>query len=293
MKKTYKNLVFEGGGVKGIAYAGAIEILEKNDLLSAAENVAGTSAGAITATLVALNYSADEITKAIMNLDFKSFEDGFNPFRLLTSYGLYKGDAFLNWMKSKIKQVKLDENITFEELHNLGGYKGLKIFATDLYTKSIQEFSYAKTPKVIIAEAARASMSIPLFFKAWQFSNHIPNDHLFVDGGVLYNYPIEVFGDLEDTLGFYLTNLHTKPKLTKFGKYHFTEYVKYLLETLLKSQNIAFDLDKEEQLHSVIIDDLGISATDFKLTKEMKLNLIGQGKLATKLYLKKEVHSLG
>lgn len=290
MKKTYKNLVFEGGGVKGIAYAGAIEILEKNDLLSTAENVAGTSAGAITATLVALNYNADEITKAIMNLDFKSFEDGFNPFRLFTSYGLYKGNAFLNWMKSKIRQVNLDENITFEELHNLGGYKGLKIFATDLYTKNIQEFSFKKTPKTIIAEAARASMSIPLFFKAWQFSNQIPNDHLFIDGGVLYNYPIDVFEDLEDTLGFYLTNLHSKPKLTRFGKYHFAEYIKYLLETLLKSQNIAFDQDKEEQLHSVLIDDLGISATDFKLTKEMKLDLIGQGKLATKLYLKKEIH---
>jgi NTE family protein len=49
----FRNLVFEGGGVKGIAYAGAIEVLEKESILSDIKRVAGTSAGAITAALLA------------------------------------------------------------------------------------------------------------------------------------------------------------------------------------------------------------------------------------------------
>ena len=50
----FKNLVFEGGGVKGIAYIGAIEALDQAGALNQIERVAGTSAGAITAMLMSL-----------------------------------------------------------------------------------------------------------------------------------------------------------------------------------------------------------------------------------------------
>ena len=56
--------VFEGGGVKGIALAGALHAFEEADFRW--QNLAGTSAGAITAALVAVGYSATEI-KGIMD----------------------------------------------------------------------------------------------------------------------------------------------------------------------------------------------------------------------------------
>ena len=56
MTYNFRNLVFEGGGVKGIAYAGALKELEKKGLLTSLQRVAGTSAGAITATLLAVGY---------------------------------------------------------------------------------------------------------------------------------------------------------------------------------------------------------------------------------------------
>lgn len=59
MDYHFKNLVFEGGGVKGIAYAGALEILDKEGILQNIERVAGTSAGAMMAVLVGLRYSAE------------------------------------------------------------------------------------------------------------------------------------------------------------------------------------------------------------------------------------------
>ncbi|MEP6948960.1 MAG: patatin-like phospholipase family protein [Ginsengibacter sp.] len=43
----YKNLALEGGGVRGLAYAGAPEVLEQKDILKNVERVAGSSAGAI------------------------------------------------------------------------------------------------------------------------------------------------------------------------------------------------------------------------------------------------------
>lgn len=289
---TIKNLVFEGGGVKGITYAGAIHELDVNGLLSDVESVAGTSAGAITAALLALDYSSKDIIDIINNLNFKSFEDGFDPLRLLTTYGLYKGDAFLNWMKEKIKHAGLPEDITFDDLyHQNKKYKTLRIFATDLYTQSIQEFSVKTTPNTIVAEAVRASMSIPIFFKSWQFSNNQPNNHLYVDGGVLLNYPLSIFdgnsNNFSETLGFYLENTSGKPIINAFGSDHITHYIKSLFDTLLQAQNIDFSVDKVSQSRTVIIDDLGISATDFSLTEQQKQDLMKEGQKATKAFIDK------
>ena len=53
---THADLVFEGGGVKGIGLAGALATLEEREY--GPQNIAGTSAGAITAALLAAGYSS-------------------------------------------------------------------------------------------------------------------------------------------------------------------------------------------------------------------------------------------
>lgn len=78
-----KNLIFKGGGVLGIAYAGALTELESRDILHGIERTAGTSAGAITAALVALRYTASEIHEIVKQTDFSSFQDGENPFSVV------------------------------------------------------------------------------------------------------------------------------------------------------------------------------------------------------------------
>src|ERR1044072_5361540 len=94
MAYPFTNLVFEGGGVKGVAFGGALEVLDQQGILSQIENVAGTSAGAITATIVALGYSADYVKNEMLNLDFKTFKDGnfFSDIERFNtqSHGLYK-----------------------------------------------------------------------------------------------------------------------------------------------------------------------------------------------------------
>jgi predicted acylesterase/phospholipase RssA len=72
---SISNLAFKGGGVLGIAYAGAIQVLEEKGLLQQVQKVAGTSAGAMTAALVSLNYTAAEIYNIVkgtrLNVDLK------------------------------------------------------------------------------------------------------------------------------------------------------------------------------------------------------------------------------
>ena len=71
----FRNLVFEGGGVKGIAYCGALGILDKRDILSKIHRVGGDSAGAINASLLALEYTVGEVRDILAGLDFNDFED--------------------------------------------------------------------------------------------------------------------------------------------------------------------------------------------------------------------------
>ena len=215
MSLNIKNLVFQGGGVKGIAYAGALEVLEEAKILDKVERVAGTSAGAITACLLALKYDAADVKQIIFNTQFKKFEDGWNPFRVISKYGLYKGDYFRNLMGTYVKKKLGSKNATFKDLHAKTGMD-LRVFATDLNTKNVREFSVAQTPTVAVADAVRASMSIPLFFQAFRFPKNNPNNHIYVDGGTVLNYPITTFDDetpLEETLGFHLDNLSEKPNL--------------------------------------------------------------------------------
>lgn len=289
MANNYTNLVFEGGGVKGIAYAGALQVLSDRNILPNITRAAGTSAGAITACLVCLGYSAAEIKTAVMAMDFTAFEDGWDPLRIPMEYGLYKGDKFLEWLQGMITAKGLDENITFAELR-AKGFRDLYVYATNLNAYNVQQFSYADTPDAIVAEAVRASMSIPFFFKAWKFSNGVPNNAIYVDGGVVLNYPLNVFDtntqpDDPQTLGLYLYDYQNLKAPSSLGYGQLVSYCKSLFETLLQSQDIDFDVDPTMQKRTVRIDDFGILATDFSITDAQKQELYTSGIKYTTAFL--------
>ncbi len=296
MIHSISNLVFEGGGVRGIAYGGALEALAKAALLPNIQRAAGTSAGAITACLVALKYSAVEISRIIANMDLASFEDKEREFRRLKDFGIYEGQVFLEWIgeliaNSQVGQGKAD--LTFEELVDRQGME-LKVYATDLFTQSLKEFSPTATPTVPVAEAVRASMSIPLYFDAWRFSDNNPDDHFYVDGGVLYNYPISAFDDLQkgqvsaETLGFQLENLSGQDIYTPFEHGDLGKYTKSLLETLMYTQSVALTRSVMDVARTINVDHLGVGATDFEIDNLTKNKLIQSGWDATLAFLQQQ-----
>lgn len=283
--RTIENLVFEGGGVLGMAYAGAIEALEEQQLMDGIKRAAGTSAGALLATMVSLKYTPQEIKDVVHATDFKKFEDHFDPFRVPFKYGLYRGDFLLKWIRGLVKTKTGNENATYRDIH-LAGFRELKVFACDLTSTSIKEFSFEQTPDVRVAESVRASMSIPLFFDAWKFPDNNPNDHIYVDGGTMYNYPINAFEGQLETLGFFFDIHASEP--TKDLKYNrIFDYIQLLFQALLDSQKIVFKRNKEEMALTVLIDTLGISPTNFKLSETDKMNLFNSGKSATLDYIAK------
>ena len=180
--------------------------------------------------------------------------------------------------------------ITFEDFKN-AGFKDLYIFATSLNTQRLKEFSATNTPTTIVVEAVRASMSIPLFFESFRFSNNIPDDNIYIDGGVVYNYPMDIFdiGDSinPETVGFFITDFKADQTTSQFKYNNIFNYIKNLVNSILNSQYVNFINDDEDVERTVMIDSLGISPTNFKLSDDMKKSLYNSGKNATIDYLSK------
>lgn len=209
--QSYENLVFEGGGVRGIAYCGALNVLEKKGVVQNIRRVAGTSAGAIQAALLSLNYSSEEITKIISEMNVRQFNDGQMIFfggsrRLKKNYGWYKGDAMLKWMEELVEKKTGNPTLTFKQLHELAlkdtRFKDLYITATNLTKQRAELLSYERFPDMKISDAVRISISIPLYYRAafMDSLHHVtykPKSgvryDVLVDGGILDNYPIHTF----------------------------------------------------------------------------------------------------
>ncbi len=68
--------MFEGAGIRGIACCGALMELEQQGELAQVKRVAGTSSGAITACLLSVGYTPQEIYQIIGNTNFGKFNDG-------------------------------------------------------------------------------------------------------------------------------------------------------------------------------------------------------------------------
>jgi NTE family protein len=213
-----KNLVFEGAGVRGIAYCGAVQEMESKKMMDGIERVAGTSSGAITALTISLGYSGKEIENIISKTNFKKFNDGGFFFigginRLKKNFGWYKGKKFEKWLEKIIKGKTGNENITFEELHQKG-FKDLYITGTSLNKQKAVVFSYESYPKMKIKDAVRISISIPLYFepvyidsagKTFDHPKQKQGFDMMVDGGLLENFPIHIFDKQQPdlyTIGF-------------------------------------------------------------------------------------------
>ena len=103
--RNFCDLVCEGGGVKGIGLAGAYSMLEERGFKP--QNVAGTSAGAITAALIAARYTASELKDIVFGMDFLEFKDVAWEDRIplirkgvsiIKDLGIYEGGYFETWI---------------------------------------------------------------------------------------------------------------------------------------------------------------------------------------------------
>jgi NTE family protein len=120
----YRNLIMKGGGIRGIAYGGALQELERQGVLAHIMRVGGTSAGAIQAALLAVGYAPEAIIDIINRTPVQRLNDGRFIFvgggsRLLRQYGWYRGDQLTKYLCELVGHQTQRPNLTLGELHQL------------------------------------------------------------------------------------------------------------------------------------------------------------------------------
>ena len=305
-----KNIVFEGAGVRGIAYCGAIGELEARSMMKHIEKVGGTSAGAIMALTLALGYSSREISDIIAATNFKRFNDGRFLFagginRVSKYFGWYRGEQFERWLETIIAAKTGNADIRFAELSERG-FRDLYITGTNLTRQELVIFSKYTYPDMKVKDAVRISMSIPLYFEAvfLDSSGHIVKHprkkealDVLVDGGFTGNFPIRIFDSANlpnpATLGFridraeQIRNDQATRSLASLPVTNLRQYLGAFYQMIIENLNRQ-QLSEQDWQRTVSIDDGNISPRIRKLSKEEKDRLIENGKRALQDYLKKQ-----
>ena len=311
-----KNLVLEGAGIRGIAYAGVYQSLEEHGLTEKIEKVGGTSAGAITSLLITLGYSSSEMDSVISNTNFKKFNDGRWFFvggisRTKKKYGWYRGQKFTEWIATLIEEKTGNPEMTFEDLHQKE-YKDLYVTATCLNRQKLIILSYETYPKMRVKDAVRISMSIPLYFQAvfvdsigrtYSKQNKNNDLDLMVDGGIVGNFPIHIFDFYEldslnnelrvpnyETLGIRIDSDSQiredslGRKLAPYPIENFTDYITAFYIMVIENLN-RNTLTEDDWKRTISVSSVGITPKIKKLTRQQKEMLIHSGNESTDNYL--------
>ena len=316
-KRLYRNLVFKGGGIRGIAYLGAMDVLEEYQILGNIERVAGASAGAIAATLLSFRQSL-EVTNAYFNsLDFKNvpqrhtkehalrFLDSMDNAcyeRFFKNYGWYSSKYFHEWLEAIIAtQCGGNGRATFADFHERG-FRDLYVVAANLSRHRAETFSFKDTPDVAVADAVRLSMSIPLFFEALQFDGkNLGSGDYYVDGGLYDNFPMHIFDhpDFEknnwafndninwQTLGLFLFPEQIKTPQEPEMPDEVWDFLSLLLRNLSNAHQMSsYQTNPVDRHRTIEISDCGISPVEFDIEPESEryIELYNSGQTAVRQF---------
>jgi NTE family protein len=317
---TLKNLVFEGAGIRGIAYAGVIKSLEERNLAKDIAKIGGTSAGAISSLLFALGYSSGQMDTIISNTKFQKFNDGKFLFvggisRTFKKYGWYRGEEFSEWIGELIEAKTGDSEITFKELHE-GGYIDLYVTASCLNQQRLVVLSRETYPKMKVKDAVRISMSIPLYFQAVLvdsvgniYFKQGDKEHLdiMVDGGIVGNFPIHIFDSVyvdsthqqirlpnSQTLGIRIDTDSQidedkgSRKLAPYPINDFMDYISAFYVMVIENLNRT-PLTEEDWNRTISISSVGITPKVKKLSGQQKRSLVTSGYRSTEFYLNEKL----
>lgn len=294
-------MVLEGGGVKGIGLLGAIEQLDKAGYRF--RRVAGTSAGAIVGSLAAAGMPVSEMLAVMRSLDYQKFRDesfidrlgiGGKSLSLLLNQGVYEGNYLRDWLGGQLEKLGVR---TFADLKITEAWAGhlpperrykLVVVASDITGGRLARLPwdysrYGLDPdKQRVADAVRASMSIPFFYEPVKLDGKI-----LVDGGMLSNFPINLFDSTPDWPTFGI-KLSAEPDANmvanEIGNTY--DFAKALLATMINAHDQMHIDDPCTAVRTIFIDTLKIKATDFDIQPGEQDKLYQNGKQAAKKFLK-------
>ncbi|OPY55965.1 MAG: Patatin-like phospholipase [Pelotomaculum sp. PtaU1.Bin035] len=290
--------VFEGGGIKALGILGALSEAERRGYTWV--NVAGTSAGAIIASLVAAGYSSTDIRVLINDLNFNMLKDKdwlnripyIGPaLSLWFENGLYEGNYLENWIRKKLaaKGINKFKDLVLKEYENDPKYRyKLVVIATDVSRRKLLKLPYdikdynINPDDLEVCKAVRMSSTLPFFYEPYKVSyidsQKQQKNSYIIDGGVLSNFPVWIFDSEEvppwPTFGFKIVESEESSTMRLNNPF---ALFKAIVSTMLEAHDKIHELDKKSNLRTISIPSLGIKTIDFEMSKKLKDNLYQSG----------------
>jgi NTE family protein len=309
--------VFQGGGVKGLAIAGALLGFAENERLSVGEwkNVAGTSAGAVIAAYLAARRPATELADLLDRTPFEKFQDSGRGGRvlgggvnLIRRRGLARGEFFRRWFDRELG------GMTFGDVAAEPAPDGtppehpyrLRMVAADVTNQRMLvlpddlhrykrpgEAAEIETSRFRVADAVRMSLSIPYFFEPVELVDaETGGTATIVDGGTLSNFPVWLFDasrrdPVRPTFGLRLIG----GRGVGSGLRRFVRMLGWpaaLAADIVQTQSAAWDerfITRSTRVRTCPVDAGDVGTTDFDLSAEGRAALIHGGRRAAKAFL--------
>jgi len=276
--KNIRHLVFAGGGIRGVAFVGALKSIYDTtgiDFSLIAHRpltCTGVSVGALLSLLIVIGFSVHELIDFSNSLINESFVTIDPMFLLKGGLSVDNGDKLKLFLEKLMEKKGFSPLTTLSQLY-IATRVSLETLVTNLTTASVLFLNHETHPDLKVVTAVMSSMSLPLIFPPVKGSN----GHLWADGGIMDNFPIRKYSAL-NTLGFsFMWKIDGKPD-------SLFSFILRLIQIQQISQEICSWnlLPLELKRRTIVIDCGSISMLgpnwDFALTSEIREALLTIGK---------------
>ena len=310
------DLVLSGGGVKFIGLVGAISGLMDAGYLF--PRVSGVSAGSVVAAILAAASKGDQLTseeikELSLSVPLGKWRDaGPVPFLgeawgLVRRSSIYRGDAAYDWIRSELKNLGvtyfgdllLDDDPVLE-----GRRDKLVVTVADLTAAQLVRlpWDYRRLYGLVpdeqpVADAVRASMAIPFFYRPFKLTGVDGTRSTLVDGGVLSNFPIDTF-DRRDgkpprwpTFGITVLPRATEgigavmPSLKPLRFFEQTALLESLLTTVLAGHDQTHLSQPWVAARAIAVESTSVGVLDFDIPRARLEELYDNGYAAAQAFL--------
>lgn len=266
MSKKIK-LVLSGSGCLYPVHVGAV--LRLAEAGYEIVEVCGTSGGAIVASAIASGYPLNqELVRLIKNtLPGKNGLIDTSLWSLFKDWGLVKGSKLEELLDKKFIKKFSEAKIP------------LHVITTNVDSQKICIFSSSKTPLMSVSRAVRASLSVPIVFTPVKI-----DDNLHVDGGIMANFFLDIFGKGDDVIGLKFKAVADQ-KGSKTKVKGFIDFLLRIIDSLI--QGSTNEHIEDAIFARTILLESKHSGTNYKMTEADADDMIKEGYMAVDAWLSK------
>jgi NTE family protein len=310
------DVVLSGGGVKFIGLVGAVIALM--DAGYSVERVSGVSGGSVVGAIMAAASQGDqlnarEIRDLALSVPLRKWRDA-GPFPLvgpmwgfLRDSGFYRGDFAHDWIRSELKNLGVTKwgDLTYEGdvLLPERRYKAV-VSVADVTTGQLIRLPwdyrrvYGLDPdEQLVADAVRASMSVPFFYRPFTLTSASGRKSTLVDGGVLSNFPIYTFDRPDGREPLWPTfGVTVMPELTGnieqmvpalkplrlFGQ---SSLLESLITTMLAGHDQTYLNQPWVNVRAIRVNSTDVGVLDFGIPRNRLMELYENGYTAAQTFL--------